>query len=250
MNRIRLMGVVVLGLVVGSVRAQSPVAPPASPAPLKTSLDLGATLTDGNSESRKANGSLTLEGERAPLGSFLAGAQVNYGESKVNGETETDLDNAKAFGNAKKTLSAMTFAYGDISALYDNMAEIDYRVTAGPGAGFYLLKTPAHTLSMEAGPSYVWERVSEGDDDYLALRAAERYEYVVAPGTRFWESVEILPEVSDFSNFLVTAEAGAEAAVNAHFSLRLVLQDKYDSQPGAGLDKNDLILIGGVSLKL
>jgi hypothetical protein len=36
--------------------------------------------------------------------------------------------------------------------------------------------------------------------------------------------------------------------MNAHLNLRLVLQDKYDSTPGAGLEENDVALIAGISL--
>lgn len=247
MKAVRILGVLsAVAFAAGIALAQEGAAPP----PLKLSFDLGATFADGNSESMKGNASLSMQGERPALGSVLGGIQVNYGESKVNGETETDVDNAKAFVNAKKTATAKTFVYGDTSILYDNVAEIDYRVTAGPGAGVYLVKTAADAFSLEAGPTYIWERVTEEDDNYLAVRAAQRYEHAVAPGTRFWEALEYLPEAADFRNYLVNAEAGAEAAVNARFSLRLVLQDKYDSEPGPGMEKNDVTLIGGISIKL
>lgn len=219
-------------------------------APMKISLDIGATLTDGNSESTKANASLNVQAEKEKLGSILGGIQVNYGESKVDGEEEKDLDNAKAFINVKKTATPMTFFYFDTSALYDNIADIDYRLTAGPGGGFYAVKSARDTLSFEAGPTYVWERVAEEDDDYLAVRVAQRYEHVFAPGTRFWQSAEYLPEAGDFGNHLLNAEVGCEAALNSRMSLRLVLQDKYDSEPGPDLERNDILFIAGVSFKL
>jgi putative salt-induced outer membrane protein YdiY len=221
---------------------------PASP--LKMSLDLGATLTDGNSDSTKANGSLNLQAERESLGSILAGIQGNYGESEVDGERQTDVENAKAFINAKKTLTPKAFAYGESSILYDDIAEIDYRLTVGPGAGCYLVKSATDTASVEAGPSYIWEKVAGVKDDYLALRLASRYEHVFAESAKCWLAAEYLPEAADFGNYLVNAEAGAEAALNARMSLKLVVQDKYDSEPGEDLEKNDVLFIGGISVKL
>ena len=119
-----------------------------------TALNAGLTMTDGNSETMAANVGLTTEGVKDGLGSVIAGADFNYGESTVSstatdpatGESvvteteETTVENAKAFVNVKKTLSAKTFAYLDGSVLYDDVALIDYRATLGPGLGFYLVK--------------------------------------------------------------------------------------------------------------
>ena len=115
---------------------------------LEKKVAIGATLTDGNSETMNANGSLIVTGERERLGSFKAGIEGNYGENtttetRVNpdGTTtevdkdETTISNAKLFGTARKTLSPMTFTYLDGSLLNDDIAEIDYRGVIGPGLG-------------------------------------------------------------------------------------------------------------------
>ena len=47
-----------------------------------------------------------------------------------------------------------------------------------------------------------------------------------------------------------SAEVGVEAPLQGKLNLRVVLQDKYDSQPGEDLEKNDLVLIAGVGIKL
>ena len=38
--------------------------------------------------------------------------------------------------------------------------------------------------------------------------------------------------------------------MNAHLSLRVVVQDKYDSTPAAGAEYNDVSLIAGLGLTL
>jgi hypothetical protein len=43
---------------------------------------------------------------------------------------------------------------------------------------------------------------------------------------------------------------GIEAAMSERVSLRVVLQDKYDSTPAAGAKRNDLGLIAGLGFKL
>ncbi|MDD5704883.1 MAG: DUF481 domain-containing protein [Kiritimatiellae bacterium] len=225
----------------------------------ETTASLGATLTDGNSETMSANASLVTTGEKEGLGSYRAGAEGNYGENTVRttdadgNVTETDettVENAKVFGNVKKTLTARTFAYVDGSVLYDDMAQIDYRAIVGPGLGLYLLKNAATALSVEAGVAYVWEEVADLEDDYTALRLAERFEHKLSDTAKVWQSAEYLPQIDEFDNYLMLAEVGVEAALNSTLNLRLVLQDKYDSQPGDNLERNDLTFIAGVSVKL
>lgn len=216
----------------------------------KTTVSAGVNLQDGNSETLQANGGIVSEGERPDLGSVRVGAEGNYGENTVDGNDETTVENAKAFGNAKKTLTEMTFAYLDASALYDDIALIDYRLTVGPGLGLYVMKRAATKLSVEAGPSYLWEKVDGISDDYLAARAAERFDHSFSETAQWWQSVECLAEVEDLDNFLVNAELGAEAALNASMNLRIVLQNRYDNEPAAGLEENDLSLIAGISVKL
>jgi putative salt-induced outer membrane protein YdiY len=134
--------------------------------------------------------------------------------------------------------------------LNDDIAEIDYRATVGPGLGLYLVKNDSTALSVEGGLAYVWEEVADIEDDYLALRLAESFEYKFAEKSKIWQSIVYMPEAEDFDNYLVTAEVGVEAPLQGRLNLRVVLQDKYDSQPGEGIEKNDLVLIAGVGIKL
>ena len=226
-----------------------------------TALNVGLTLTDGNSDTMTLNASVVTEGEKEGLGSVLAGIEGNYGESTVDGVEETTVENIKGYVNIKKTLSPKTYAYVDTSALYDDVAGIDYRVTLGPGLGFYALKTDQRSLSLEAGPTYVWERVaalsdeeppveSYVKDDYLALRVAQRYVCQVLENAKLVQTLEYLPDVEDFDNYLLNFEAGIEAAMNDHLSLRLVVQNKYDNTPADGRERNDVSVLAGLSFSL
>jgi putative salt-induced outer membrane protein YdiY len=230
----------------------------------KTTLSAGVTLTDGNSETLAANAGLVTEGEKKGLGSVIAGMEANYGESTVasestdaaTGETtsadvkQTTVNNAKAYANVKKTLSPRTFASLDGSLVFDDVALIDYRATVGPGLGVYLVKNDKRSLTLEAGPSYVWEKVDNVSDDYLALRFAERYSCQISKTAKLVQSLAYAPEASDFESYLLTGEAGVEAAMTDRVSLRVVLQDKYDSTPAVGAERNDLSLIAGLGFTL
>lgn len=215
----------------------------------KNTVSAGVALTDGNSETMQANAAIVTEGERTGLGSVRVGAEGNYGESTVDGEQDTTVENARAFANVKKTITARTYGVLDAAVLYDDIAQVDYRATLSPGLGTYVVKNARTALSFEAGPAYVWEKVEGETDDYFALRFAERFTHAISDTAKVWQSAEYLPKAADFDDYLATVEIGIEAALNTHMNLRLVLQDKYDNTPGEGLKRNDLALISGISVK-
>ena len=234
-----------------------------APAGLATALNAGLTLTDGNSETLAANVGLKTEGAQEGLGSVLAGAEFNYGESTVQTKTvdeagvetveendEKTVENAKLFANVKKTLSPRTFLSLDGTAAYDDVADVDYRATLGPGLGAYLVKNDQRELTLEAGPAYLWEKVGGARNDYLALRFAERYVCQALKNAKLVQSLEYLPEAEDFDNYLLVGEIGVEAAMSDRLSLRVVLQDKYDNTPAEGKERNDLSLIAGLGIQL
>jgi len=241
-----------LGLVSSTLAAEKKAAKadPVAKDRVETTLSAGVTLTDGNSETLAANAGLITEGEKANLGSILAGIEANYGESTVDGVKDTTVNNAKAYGNAKKNLSEMTFASIDAGLLYDDIALVDYRATVGPGLGAYLVKNHKRELAIEAGPAYLWEKVDGNSDDYLTVWFGQRYTCQATPTAKLWEAVKFMPEASDFENYLLTAEVGVEAAMSDRLNLRVVLQDTYDSTPATDTVRNDLSLIAGIGFKL
>ncbi len=256
-----LMMVAVAGIVAEMTVLGQEVASEQAPAKgvFETKLSIGATLTDGNSETMQANSSLITEGEKEGLGSVRAGIEANYGETTTrttdaegvgSENSDTTIKNANIFAGAKKTITELTFWSINASTLYDDIAGIDYRATLAPGLGFYLVKNDTTSLSVEAGPAYIREKVSGVTDNYMALRIGERFDYAFSETAKVWQSAEYLPKADDFGDYLLNVEVGAEAALNTSMSLRLVLQNKHDSTPGDGLEKNDLVLIGGIGVTL
>ena len=258
------MALTALALAVSAGAAEKKTdAAAAKPDGFATTLNAGLSLTDGNSETLAANAGLATEGQKEGLGSVLAGVEANYGESTATRTTtaadgttttaddsEKTVENAKAYVNVKKTLSPRTFASLDGSVFYDDIALIDYRATLGPGAGAYLVKNAKRELALEAGPAYVWEKVDGANNDYLALRFAERYSCQATKTAKLVQSLEYVPEAEDFDNYLLTGEIGVEAAMSERLNLRVVVQDKYDSTPAANAEYNDVSLIAGVGMSL
>lgn len=217
---------------------------------LKTSLNLGATVTRGNSETMLLNASWLTEGEKQPLGAARVGAEANYGASTVAEKEETTVDNAKLFAGAEKTLSPRTFAALNGSLSYDNIADIDYRAILGPGLGVYIWRGERGKWMVQAGPSYLWEKIGGARRDFTTLQAIERFEFQFSETAKIWQSAEWLPRVDAFEDYLLNVEVGAEAALTTRLKLRVVLQDKYNSVPAENKKHNDLTLIAGLGVSL
>ena len=218
----------------------------------------GVTLTKGNSDTFLGN--ITLNGARkAPRDEVLLGASATYGTTKTEeriGNTqfthdtkETTTANASGFGQYNHLFTDRFYAGVRLDLLHDAVAEVKYRVTVSPLVGYYLIKQPDTKLAVEAGPSFIAERVGNENDEYAALRFAERFEHKFSPKARVWQSIEFLPQVDDFANYIINAEVGAEAALNTSWSLRAVVQDTYDHKPAEGRKQNDIKLITSLAYK-
>jgi len=237
------------------VARRAAVAADAAPSvrPWQTSLSVGLTLTAGNSETLVANAGLAIEKESKP-NLLRAGTEVSYGETVVETESgatdrETTMQNAKAYANYKRAF-ARAFGYLDGAALHDEIADVQYRVIVGPGIGWFAIDSERAKLSLEFGPGWLTEEVANEQDDMFTARVAERFSYHLSKTAKLWQSLEYLADSADLDDYLLNAEFGVEAAVNSHLSLRLVVQDKYDSVPAEARDENDLTVIGGLSYRL
>ena len=234
-------------LTFGQTAAATVTNTPAPPKnPWETTAAAGVTLTRGNSDTLLATLSLDTKKKWAHDEAAF-GAAAGYG-------TESDkrtADFANGYGQYNHLFTERLYAGLRVSANYDGIAHLSYRVTVSPLAGYYLIKNTNTTLSVEIGPAVVFEKFwYEPPDTYPAFRAAERLDQRLSDTTKIWESVSYVPDVTKWSErYVVTAEAGIDTAITKKWSLRVLAQDIYNSQPANGREKNDFRLIAGTAYK-
>ena len=213
----------------------------------------GLNLTQGNSNTFLGN--ITLLSERKSLTyEVRLGAEASYGENEVeksDGEKaqETNVQNTRVYGDYKWLLEQRYYTYFNTDIKTDEIADIQYRLNTGPGAGRFFVKNETTVFSGEAGVSYVRQKLGGIESDLAALRLSERFEYNISSTSKVWQWLEYLPAVDDFSRYLINAETGIEAAVNSSLSLRLVLQNNYNSDPAPDKESNDLTVIASIGYK-
>jgi hypothetical protein len=227
----------------GLAPAQTP--PPADKG-WETTAAAGLTLTRGNSKTLL--GTLSLDTMRKwPKDELAFGISGGYGENNDLKNTEF----VQAFGQYNRLFSDRFYGGVRLDATYDGIALLDYRARISPLAGYYLIKEANTTLTLEAGPSAVFEKYKgHSEDTYLGVRFGERFQHKLSATTKIWESVDYVPRVDKWTEkYVVTGEAGIDTSITKSWSLRVVFQDIYDASPAAGRKNNDMRLIAGTAYK-
>jgi putative salt-induced outer membrane protein YdiY len=208
------------------------------------SAALGLSLTAGNSETLLVTGDFRAI-KKLTVDTFDLGANFSYGENSSVKNNES----VRAFGQWDHLFTERFYSYLRLEGLHDAVADVEYRVTLSPGAGYHFIKNDKMKLSGEAGPAVVFEKQGVEETVYLTARLAEKFEYKFSDRARLWQSLEFLPQVDDVENFLINAEIGVEAALTQKTSLRVYVQDTYDNEPAPGRKKNDIKLVSAVAVK-
>ena len=210
----------------------------------ESSISAGLSLTKGNSDTLLTTVAFKTR-KKTVENEFSFGADGSYGENDSVKNNET----LHGVGQFNHLFSERFYGFLNLEGLHDGIADLEYRFTFSPGAGYYFIKTGNTTFAGEAGPGLIVQQLGGADTTYATLRLAERFEHKLDNGARVWERAEFLPQVNKLQNFLVNAEIGAEAALTKTLSLRVTLQDNFINQPAPGRKDNDVKLISGVVYK-
>ena len=235
-----------LATAAAAIAATVPPAPAIKPKhPWQSSVSAGLTLTRGNSDTMLFTADFLTQ-RKTPFNEYT----ISLGGAYGNQDSKETVNNYKAFVQWNHLFTDRFYSYVRTDGLRDIIADVDYRLTVGPGLGYYLLKTTNTTLAAEGGAAFEAQRLdNESDQTFATVRFAERFEHKFNNRARVWQSVEILPQVDKFDNYVVNFEIGLEAALSKSFSLKTYLDDNYNSRPAADHVKNDIKLVTGIAYK-
>ena len=238
----------VTGLWVGLAATSTDTSPNKAPAEVKptwkSSISAGVTLTRGNKNTTLVTAEFLTQ-KKTRTDEFMFGVGGAYGRQ----DGQDSVNNYKAYTQWNHLFSERFFGYLRAEGLQDRIKDIDYRVTVGPGAGYYLIKATNTTLALEGGIGFEAQRLGDEDQNFATLRLADRFEHKFGDRARLWQSCEIIPQVDSMENFVVNFEIGIETAITKSFSQKTYLVDTYANRPAAGRVKNDIKLIAGLAYK-
>ena len=245
--------------VAGILLIGNPIAKADEPAPeakkgWETTAAAGLTLTRGTHDTLLLTAGVNT-GRKWEKDEVAFGISGGYGEDKdnsvANSANVVNNEFIQGFGQYNRLFTEKFYGGLRLDAAYDGIANLDYRITLTPLAGYYFIKNAKTTLAAEVGPSLVTEKYSgQSSDTYCGIRFAERFEHKLTDSTKIWQTASYVPDVERWmEHYVITAEAGIDTAITKKWSLRVVLQDAYSSEPAPNIKNNELRLIAGTAYK-
>jgi len=212
------------------------------------SFNFGLTAASGNSRSYSGNVSADSLYKKDP-------SELRTTASVLYGRSDGSISTSKALGAVHYsylfTDRVSGYVAGGVSR--DGLADLNLRVTVGPGGGYYFVKRPGATLVGELGINYFSDKyLNQKTRNYSSLRVAERGEWKISDTAKLWETVNYFPALNNLLtdyHYLVVAEAGLETIVTTHTTMRFVVQDTYDSDPASGRRPNDNTYLATIGYK-
>ena len=217
----------------------------------ESSAGINVSVNKGNSDTLLAGANiLTLR--KWDKNELTAGADAVYGDNRdlLTGQRVTTAQNYGAFLQYNRMVSQRWYFLGRGDARQDKVADINYRVTLSPGAGYYFIQREKTTLSAEAGPGVVFEQFEGGASNaYFTLRFGERFTHSFNDKVRLLQQADITPKVDEWTDYVFNMQATLEADLTSKLSTRLTVQDTYRSEPAPGRRENDLRVLAGIAYK-
>ena len=206
------------------------------------SATLGATVTDGNSESRAvnatANAELRREDDRFSLGFLWL-----FGQN-ANNPTDTWVITDRrttGWGQYDYFFSEKTYGFAKAQLEYDLQAALDLRQTYSAGLGQQIKETETYKLSGELGVAWVDQDFATNADDtqYVAARAAYAVDWTINKTWSFGQNGEIFPSLESSDDVYAKLNTRLKAAFGESMFAQLQWLYDWNNSPATGAERVD-----------
>lgn len=202
------------------------------------SVSVGLNGSDGNTE--RLSFRAGLDGLRKTpklktrLNSSYTYAQDN-GEATEN-KARIDLRNDWLLPESRWRY----FALGSFE--YDDFQEWDFRVSAFLGIGYEFIKTERTLLLGRVGAGVSREIGGSRNELIPEALIGGDFEHQLTERQKLSATVDFFPELTRFGPYRFVARAAWEILIDPEvkMSLKIGIEDRYDSTPGEGFKRNDL----------
>jgi len=233
-----------------SVPPATPAAPSPPPPPAvlpdpdsfwegwKGSLELGVNGSEGNSQALSARGAINLKRETSKIVT-TAGFLYTYGTQ----DGDKNLDHAELNLRNDWKIGSPWRIYATGKSEYDTFQDWVWRTSVFAGLGYEIIKNDDTLLLGRLGAGVTKEYGSSKQRIEPELDIGLDWEHKIDERQKIFATIDYYPSLHRFTTYRVDAKAGYEVVVDpAHsLSLKLGLEDRYNSNPGDDKKKNDLL---------
>ena len=213
--------------------------------------DLAFAFTDATTDTTSFSTALELRRKKKPT-DFFFGAYYFFGSTKESGGSRATTEN-RVLGRTRldRDLTDRSFAFGQVSAEYDEIQRLSLRTDPVVGLGYRFVAREKLTISGRTGPGYVYQRYFGGDtEDYVTILFGGDLEADLPYGSKFRWSAEYLPAVPDWKdNYLIRTTADWTMPIIGWLDFKIAVFDTYNNQPPPDTDRNSFTTTAGVSFR-
>lgn len=217
-------------------------APPPQYPQWKGALTLGATWTDGNTETTTISGTFNAE-RRDEKDRWTFDLYGNYGE---NTDTATNVKDRTAdnYGGGIKYdyfWSKKMYLLGNGSGKSDHEADLNLRYVLGAGVGYQWLESEKFKWGTELGLSYVDEDFEDntGDAEFVAARLASNLAYQLSKTSTFEQVAELLPSLEDSEDVIAKFDNRLKLIITGKWIAQIQYVLDFDGSTPNGVEETD-----------
>lgn len=215
------------------------------------SFDFGFSFAQENVDTTALGTGLSLKRSHDP-DRLLFSTGFRRGTREEEGaDEEKTADELRGLLRAEHDLTSRLFTFGSLEGEHDGIERLSLRGVPKAGFGWFLLKNDSGWLSVDGGPSYVYERFYGGDvEDYFAAALGGGSEWKLPFANAVWTTRwDYLPSVTDWADdYLLRGETALLLPIVDGLSFKASLVDTYDALPAEGSESNSLAGLLGLAL--
>jgi len=206
--------------------------------------NFGIALARGNSDT--TNVALGFDAQRKTTNdAWIIDAASIY---TTDGATSTTTANSfQGLIRYDRNITKRVFVYGAFAGGYDELQDLNYRITPGGGFGYHAIANAKTTLDLLLGLGYTRESYTTGlIRNLFTATVGDEFAYKLGARTTIMQNIYYLPALNDTSNYRVTGNFGIATKLNGWMTANLLFNDRYNSQPVLGNKNNDILFTTGL----
>ncbi len=214
------------------------------------SVNVGASYSDGNTDSRTINAAVDAM-RRSEDDRWTVKGYWNYGESR-DSTGHLGITDRRAGASLKYDyfLSKKLYVFGVAAIETDLLADIGKRYYVGPGVGYQWQESEKFKWGSEAGVTYFNTDYTHSEDkEYIAARIANNITWVINENTTFENAAEIQPSLEDSNDFYGKSDTKLKVSLSKAMFAQLQWVYQFTNSPADGKERNDNLVVLGVGWK-
>ena len=190
-------------------------------------LELSYVETSGNTNTTTF--SSKLEGSTAfnDTESLKVKGSVLYSENEKN--TSANKYNIGLAYN--HMINEKLYSYIGINYIKDELSDYDYRLDIGPGLGYKILENDVHTLNIQGGLEYAYDKYQNGSNDsYVAGKTELNYKYKFNQNVEFKQMISYLGSFEDSEKYFAVSDSAIGVKMTQNLSLGISYNLDYTNK--------------------